>query len=70
MPEREHEADRDRPFSLLHQLAGHVVDGGNVVRVHGMTQAKTVSKKRGSEEHRVAMEGNAGPNPRAQVEGE
>ena len=33
VPEREEESDRDGTLVLLHQLAGRVVDRGDVVRV-------------------------------------
>ena len=40
--DREPETNADRAFALLHQLAGDVVDGGNVVRIYGVAQAETV----------------------------
>ncbi len=32
--QRKHQPHRDGPFALLHQFAGDVVDGGDVVGVH------------------------------------
>jgi hypothetical protein len=42
MSEREPEADRHRTLALRHQLAGGVVDRGNVIGVECMPHAKGV----------------------------
>ena len=42
VPEGEPEADRQRPLALGHQLAGGVVDGGDVVGVEGVPHAERV----------------------------
>ncbi len=42
----------NRPFAFLHELAGHIIDGGNMVSIHRMTKSKTVGKKRGPQQHR------------------
>ena len=50
--EREHEADGDGALALLHELAGDVVDGGDVVGVDGVAQAEAVGEQRGAEQER------------------
>ena len=45
MAEGEEEPDSDRLLSLLHQLAGHVVDGGNMVGIDRMAKAKAVGQE-------------------------
>src|SRR5260221_3451018 len=46
MAEREVEAHRDRPPALLHELAGDVVDGGDVIGVDGMARAEAIGEHR------------------------
>ena len=48
MSEGEHEADADRPLAFLHQLAGHIIDGGDMVSIHRVAKAETVGQKRGA----------------------
>src|SRR5215207_3577013 len=43
MPEREPEAHRERTLVIRHELAGGVVDGGNVVGIEGMPHPQRVS---------------------------
>ncbi len=57
MAEREEEADADRALAFLHQLAGDVVDGGDMVGIDGVTQAEAVGQQRGAEQHRMLAEG-------------
>ncbi len=40
--ERKEKSDRDRPLALLHQLAHHVVNGRNMIGIHGVAQAEAV----------------------------
>ena len=68
MAEGEEEADSDGALALVHELAGDVVDGGDVVGVHGVTEAEAVGEEGGAEEHGEAMEGNDGPGPRTEIE--
>lgn len=68
MAEREHKADRDGAFAFVHEFAGDVVDGGDVVCVYGVAEAKAVGEEGGAEEHGEAMEGNDGPGPRTEIE--
>ena len=64
-PRAEPEADADRALALLHQLAGDVVDGGDVVGVHRVAQAEAVGQQRGAEQHRLVAEGQQRPGPDA-----
>ena len=68
MAEREHQPHRDRPLSLLHQLPGDIVDGGDVVGVHRVAKAETVGEKRGPQEHGKAVKRDQRPEPRRQIE--
>ena len=49
MPERKHEPHGDRTFSLLHQLPGDIVDGGDVVGIDSVPKPQTISEKCGAE---------------------
>ena len=44
--EREEEADAERPLSLVHQLAGGVVDRRDVVSIEGVAQSERVRQAR------------------------
>ena len=46
MPEREEQPGRDRLLALLHQLAHDIVDGGDVIGVHGVSQPEHISEER------------------------
>ena len=67
MAERKEEADRDRPLPLLHQLAGHVVDGGDMIGVERVAQAEGVGEHRRAEEDRVIAKRGKGPKPRGDI---
>ena len=67
MAEREPQTDRQRPAPLVHQLAGDVVDGGDVVGVEGVAQAERVGERRRGEQRRVASEGHEGPHPGREI---
>ena len=56
MAQREEEADSDRPLVLLHQFPGHVVDGRDMVGVHGVPQAATVGQQAHAQGGRVVVE--------------
>ena len=45
VPEREEEADAERPLALLHELARGVVDGRDVVGVEGVAHAQRVGRE-------------------------
>ena len=66
--QREHQSDSDRPLALLHQLARHVVDGRNVIRIDRMAKSKAVSQKRRAQQHRKVIECDEGPAPCRQIE--
>ena len=67
MAEREHQADRDRPLPLLHELAGDVIDGGDVVCIDGVPQPKAVGQKRRPQQDREVVERDKGPKPGEEV---
>ena len=49
MTDREKETDGDRPFVLLHQLAGHIVDRGDMIGIDRMAQAETIGEDGGAQ---------------------
>jgi hypothetical protein len=67
MSQCKEETDGDRSLALLHQLARHVVDGCNVVRVNCVTKPKTVRQYSGSNEYRLMGKLHKCPNPRRQI---
>jgi hypothetical protein len=46
-PSEKEEPDHDRPLAFLHQLAGDVVDRGDVIRVDRMPQPQTIGDQSG-----------------------
>ena len=68
MAQRKHEPDRDRAFALLHQFAGDIVDGGDVVGVHRMPQAETIGEQGGAEQQGIMTKRNQRPKPGGRVE--
>ena len=69
MPEREEEADRDRPLALLHQLARHIVDRGDMVGIDRMAQPEAIGQHRGADQDRLMRERDEGPDPGGQIAG-
>ena len=67
VPEREEQADTRGLSAFLDQLAGGVVDGGDVIGIHGMAQAEAVGQKSGAQQQRIVMEGRESPGPGQQV---
>ena len=63
MAEREEQAGRQRALALLHELAGDVVDGRDVVGVDRMAQPEAVGEEAGAEQHRVVVERDQRPGP-------
>ena len=51
--EREEEPDADRPLAVLHQLAGGVVDGRDVVGVDGVAEPEGVGEEGRRQQDRV-----------------
>ena len=43
-------------LAFLQQLAGGVIDGGDVVGIHGMAQAKAIGQSTAAEQKRVPLE--------------
>ncbi len=68
MPEREHEADGDGAFALVHQLAGDVVDCGDVVSIDCVAEAKAIGKECGAQEQGIGMKGDDCPEPDGEIE--
>ena len=68
VPQRKHEAYRDRPLSLLHQLARHVVDGGNVIGIDRVAQAEAVGQQRRAQQQRIMAKRHDRPQPGRHVE--
>ncbi len=58
MPQRKEKADGDRSLSLLHQLARHIVDRCNMVRIDRVTKPKAVRQHRGPNEDWLMDERN------------
>ena len=48
MSQGKHESDSDWLLAFLHQLASHVIDGRDVIRVYGMPQAQNYKRERKS----------------------
>ena len=44
-PSEKNSPAADRPLAFLHQLSGDVVDGRDVVRIHGVAEPERVSQK-------------------------
>jgi hypothetical protein len=61
--EGEHESDGDGALAFLHELAGDVVDGRDVVGIDGVAEAEGVGEEGGSEENGEVVEGGDGPEP-------
>ncbi len=68
MAERKHEADCHGLLAFLHELARDVVDGGEVIGIHRMPQPEAVGQQRRAQQDRVAMKGDQGPAPCAEVQ--
>ena len=67
MPERKEKADGDRPLALLHQLACHIVDRRQMVRIDGVTKSKAVRQHRGPDQDRLMDERHQCPDPGRQI---
>ena len=64
MAEREEEADTERALALVDQLAGGVVDGGDVVGVKGVAHPEGVGQHAGAETEDLRL-GERGGDRRA-----
>ena len=63
MAEREEEAHGHRPLALGHQLAGDVVDGGDVVGVDRVAQAEAIGQERRAQKDGMSVECRQRPQP-------
>ena len=63
MADGEEEADTDRALALLHQLAGDVVDGRDVVGVDGVAQAEAIGEQGGAQQDGLMAEYQQRPGP-------
>ena len=67
VPHRKEKADTGRPLAILHQLAGDVVDGCNMVCIHRMSQTEAIGERRRAEQNRLIPEHQQGPNPNSEI---
>ena len=67
MPKRKHQPDGHRAFSILHQLACHVVYRGDVIRICCMPQAETISYERSPQKDGIVTENNCRPEPCTEI---
>jgi hypothetical protein len=63
MSEGKEETGRDRLLSFLHQLSRDVVDGSDVIGIHGMPKAERVGQRSGPEQQWLFPELHEGPDP-------
>ena len=68
MPQREKQADGNRTFGLLHELARDVVDSRDVVGIDGMAKPERIGERCGSQQQRIIAEAREGPGPRRDVD--
>lgn len=66
--QREHEADSDRAVTFLYQLAGHVVDRGDMICINSVAKAEAAGQKGSSQQHRIAVERDQRPRPSRDIE--
>ena len=69
MPECEEEADGNGPPALLHERAGDVVDGGDVVGIDRVPEPEAPGEKSRAEEERLPAERHERGDPGRDVEG-
>ena len=69
MTEREEEPDGHGPPALLHELAGDVVDGGDMVGVDGVAEAEAPGEQPGAEQQRLGVEDDERKGPSRDIEG-
>ena len=70
VPEREEQPHRNRALAVLHQLAGRVVDRGDMVGIDRMAQAEGVGQEGGRQQDRVLARHQQRQAPGAEVEHE
>src|SRR5262245_20773679 len=70
MPQREEQAGGHRLLAFLHELAGDVVDGGDVVGVNRVTQAEAVGQQARAEQHGMIVENDERCRPGGRIGGD
>ena len=63
MSERKEEANADRTLTLLHELAGDVIDRRNMIGVHRVAQAERVGQQGRAKQNRPRVESDERPDP-------
>ena len=66
--QRKHKPDSYWALALLHELASHVINGRDVVCIHGVAKPKTVSEKCGAQQHRIMLKSDHRPRPCRHIE--
>ena len=61
------ESDAHGLFSFLHQLAGDIVDGGDVIGIDRMAQAEEIGGRGDQQQRRKVVESDQRPGPRQNV---
>jgi hypothetical protein len=70
MAERKEQTDGHRPLAILHELAGDIVDCGDVVGIDRVTQPERVRDDGAPEQHRMVVEEQERGRPGGAVRGE
>ena len=68
MTEGKEQADRDGSPIRLHQFSRHIVNGGNVIGIHGVPQAQTVGQETQAQGCRVGVKHGQGQRPGGDVQ--
>jgi hypothetical protein len=68
MSEREKQPHRHRALAVLAQLAGDVVDGGDVVGIEGVAQTEKVGQRTDAQQRRMAGQQRQQPTPRRDMQ--
>lgn len=69
MPESKKQTNANRPVTSLHQLAGHIIDGGKMIGVERVSKSEAVDNNRRSQKCRVVVESNERPGPGGNIDG-
>ncbi len=64
----EKETDGNGALAILHQFAGDIVDGGDVIGIDRMAQAEPIGQQRCAEQHGMIMERYQRPGPGADIQ--
>lgn len=63
VPKREERANSSRTLAGSDEPARHEINGGDVIRIEGVTQAESVRERRGGNETRVKVKNYRGDGP-------